>query len=68
MGMVVDNKFSHGDTVYLKTDKEQQPRIIFCIKVFKSDIIYEVAAGTILSAHYDFELSAEPNMVMQTTN
>ena len=67
MGMVVDNKFSHGETVYLRTDKEQQPRIIFCIKVFKSDILYEVALGTTVSAHYDFELSPEPNVIMQTT-
>lgn len=68
MGMIVDNKFSHGETVYLVTDTDQRPRIIYCIKVFKNDILYEVVCGTISSAHYDFELSREINTVLQTTN
>lgn len=67
MGILVDNKYSHGETVYLKTDKEQMPRLIYCIKVFKNDILYEVVCGTITSAHYDFELSHEQNLVFSTT-
>lgn len=68
MGMVVDNKFNHGETVYLVTDKDQLPRMIYCIKVFKNDILYEVVCGTVSSAHYDFELSLEANVLMKTDN
>lgn len=68
MGMVVDNKFSHGEIVYLKTDKEQLPRMVYCIKVFQGEILYECVCGTITSAHYDFELSTEINVLMKTDN
>jgi hypothetical protein len=68
MGFVVNNKYCIGDLVYLKTDKEQSPRIVFCIKVTQTDVLYEVACGTLTSAHYDFELSKEPNIVLTSTN
>ena len=68
MGRVIDNKFDHGDIVYLKTDKDQLPRIVYCLKVFPNEILYEVTAGTLTSAHYEFELSKEANVLMQTTN
>lgn len=66
--MVIDNKLDIGETVYLKTDREQLPRIVFAIKVYKSDIIYDLACGTTTSPHYDFEISKEINVLMQTTN
>ena len=66
--MVIENEFEIGSIVYLKTDKEQNQRIVFCIKVFKSDIIYELAFCTTTSLHYSFELSSEINVLMITTN
>jgi hypothetical protein len=66
--MVIGNTYSHGDIVYLKTDKEQSPRIVYCLKVYKGEILYELSCGTHTSAHYDFELSAEVNVLMTTTN
>ncbi len=68
MGRVIDNKFDHGDVVYLKTDKDQLPRIVFCLKVFPNEILYELAAGTTCSTHYEFELSKEVNVLLNTTN
>ena len=65
--MIVDNKFSHGDVVYLKTDRDQLPRIVYCLKVFHNEILYEVTAGTITSAHYEFEMSKEANVLLTTT-
>jgi len=66
--MVIQNSFEIGELVYLKTDKEQNPRIIYCIKVYKSENIYELACGTTTSSHYEFELSKEVNVLMSTTN
>jgi len=66
--MVIQNSFDIGELVYLKTDKEQSPRIIYCIKVYKSENIYELACGTTTSSHYEFELSKEVNVLMSTTN
>lgn len=66
--MVVENEFDFGEVVYLKTDKEQLPRIVFCIKSTKADILYELACGTITSTHYGFEISKEVSVLLTTTN
>lgn len=63
MAMLIENAFEIGSTVYLKTDKEQCPRIVFCIKVFRNEFIYELACGTTTSSHYDFELSTEVDVL-----
>ncbi len=57
----IDNKFAHGDIVYLKTDKEQLPRIVTCIRVTKNDLLYDVYQGANFSSHYDYELSETIN-------
>lgn len=39
--MVIDNKFEHGDVVYLKTDDEQKPHIVSKIEIFKGgELLY----------------------------
>lgn len=68
MGLLVDNKFYFGEVVYLKTDKDQNPRIVYCMKVFKNETLYDLACGTTVSSHYEFEISKEINVLMQTTN
>lgn len=68
MSMLIDNQFEIGDVVYLKTDKEQSPRIVYCIKVLKDGYLYDLACGTTTSSHYDFELSKEVNVLIMTTN
>ena len=67
MAIVIDNKYQIGDTVYLVTDKEQLPRIVFCFIVYRSDIIYKLATGTITSDHYDFEITDEKNTLVNVT-
>jgi hypothetical protein len=59
MAMLIDNIFEIGDMVYLKTDLEQQPRIVFALEVRKGDIMYRLVCGTEVSDHYDFELSID---------
>ena len=65
--MVIDNKFDIADTVYLKTDMEQLPRIVYAIQVTINGLIYFISSGTDTSEHYDFEISTEKDTVLQTT-
>lgn len=59
----IDNKFDIGQTVYLKTDTEQIKRMVTGFTVTKNDLIYEVSCGTIVSKHYDYEMSEEVNVL-----
>lgn len=68
MAMLIENKYEIGETLYLKTDKDQLPRIVFCFKVYRNEILYELACGVGVSSHYEFELSKEANVLMTTTN
>ena len=67
MSRLIENKFDFGEIVYLKTDREQSPRIVFSLKVYENDILYELACGTTVSAHYEFEISLEINVLTQLT-
>lgn len=63
----VDNKFDFGQIVYLKTDKEQLPRIVTSMILTKCEIIYEVYAGAVYSKHYDFEISETADILNTLT-
>jgi hypothetical protein len=64
--MVIDNKYELGDEVYLKTDSEQQLRIVTAIHVHPAgQIIYQLSCGTTSSEHYDFEMSKEVNELIK---
>lgn len=67
MAIVIDNKYNIGDTVYLKTDPEQLPRIVFCFVVYRQEIIYKLATGIVNSDHYDFEISDTKNILVDVT-
>lgn len=56
----IDNKYTFGDLVYLKTDQDQYPRIVTNIQLAKDSIIYKCCLGEKESWHYDFELNEEP--------
>lgn len=51
--------FCCEETVYLKTDTEKLPRIVTAFKVTSKDITYELCCGTVVSWHYDFEISRD---------
>ncbi len=62
--MVVDNKYDFGDMVYLKTDPDQLKRIITGIHVFPGNAIsYTVTQAGTESQHYEFEISAEKQII-----
>ncbi len=63
--MIIKNKYNIGDTVYLSTDKEQNPRIVIAIIVYMSgELLYKLICGTIESNHYDIEISIEKNILI----
>ena len=63
--MVIDAEFDFGEMVYLKTDKDQSPRMVVCIMVYKAgELIYKLVCGTTESSHYGFELSREINVLI----
>ncbi len=67
--MVILNEFDFGETVYLKTDREQYQRMVTCILHYKSgELMYRVRCGTIDSEHFGYELSKEVNVLLHTTN
>ncbi len=46
--MVIKNKHNIGDTVYLLTDREQNPRIVIAIVIYMSgELLYKLICGTI---------------------
>lgn len=62
--MIIENKYDFGQTVYLVTDDEQRSRLVTGFRICNhSEIIYYLSYGTIVSEHYDFEISSEKNYV-----
>lgn len=67
--MVIDNKFDIGESVYLRTDREQYERIVTAMCYRMNGILsYELVCGTLSSWHYEIELSKEKNSIITTTN
>ena len=66
MSKILDNKFEIGDTVYLKTDPDQLPRIVFSFEVTANETLYKLACGTGNSVHYEFEISITKNVLINT--
>ena len=64
--MLIDNKFDFGQTVYLKTDKEQLPRIVTGMIVRHGIIYYSLSQGTSETSHMDFEISEKINVLLKT--
>jgi hypothetical protein len=64
--MIVDNKYNFGDEVYLKTDSEQLVRMVTSIHCHPNgQIVYQLTQGTVVSDHYDFEISSEVNELIK---
>lgn len=59
----IDVAYEIGQTVYLKTDMEQLPRICVCYMVDRKDVLYELMCGICLSKHYDFEIQEEKDVL-----
>lgn len=64
----MDVQFVWGDTVFLKTDPDQLPRMIVGVVVKKSHVMYEVVKGETTSYHYDYEMAREKDVIQSTSN
>lgn len=67
MAALLDNEFEIGQTVYLRTDKDQAPRIITAIIIKPGALLYELGSGAVSTWHYGFEVSVDVD-VLKTTN
>jgi len=67
--MIIDNKFDLGSLVYLKTDKEQLPRVVIGILINPSrTILYRLAQSTTDNYHFEQEISKEKDVMLSTSN
>lgn len=66
MAMIIDNKYEFGQTVYLKTDPDQLPRIVTRFQVTPMGVFYGLCSGTNDTWHYEMEISDEINAVLKT--
>jgi|GEM_PF-2487869 len=57
--LTIENDFSIRDTVFLKHDIDQKPRMITAIIIQEHGIMYEVISGMEVSNHYGWELQTE---------
>lgn len=56
----LETRYDIGDTVYLKTDADQRPRIVVSITLYpRSNVLYNLSCGVVVSGHYEFELQSE---------
>ncbi len=64
----IDFKYYFGDIVYLKTDKDQCPRIVTLITLTPTGILYQLSQDSKTSDHYDFEISITKDILLTTDN
>lgn len=57
---ILNNRFSLGEIVYLKTDQEQSPRIVTAFMYsFGEQLLYRLAQGEFDSLHFEVEITSE---------
>ena len=62
--IVVDNKYSISQVVYLLTDEEQLRRIVTCVMVHSgSYITYALTQGAFISYHNESEISKDKTLI-----
>jgi hypothetical protein len=57
-----------GDVVYLKTDKEQSPRIVTGIMQRPGGFLYYISNSTTETSHYSIEFTTEINELIKLFN
>ena len=63
--MTIDNKFEIGQEVYLKTDKDQNKRIVVGIEVTQNNTLcYILACECTETSHFDFEIMNDRDILL----
>lgn len=57
--MKINNKFELGQAVFLITDTDQRVRMVTCIKISLTGILYYLACGTEETQHYENEIAED---------
>lgn len=65
--MVLDTKFDISQTVYLLTDIEQVPRMVYGYEITQGCILYMLCVGVTTSKHFDFEISESKDVLKSVT-
>lgn len=65
--MRVDTKYELGEIVYLKTDPDQQGRMITQISLRPGHIFYELSCGSNSSWHFEVEFTTERDIIKATS-
>jgi hypothetical protein len=65
---MIKPRYNYGEELYLKSDIEQRMRVVSGFIHRPGNIMYLLMCGQDESAHYDFELSEDRNIVMVTSN
>lgn len=61
--MIIENKFDLGELVYLKTDEDQKQRMVTKISAtLDGGLLYDLSCGTVITCHYEKEISEEKNI------
>lgn len=64
MALKVNNQFKHRQLVYLIADSEQIQRMVIYIVLYDEGLIgYGLSANGDVSDHYEFEISAERQII-----
>lgn len=62
-------EFKIGQTVYLKADMEQRPRMVTGISLRPNNMVsYAIVEGSVETWHYNIEISAERDIIKATSN
>lgn len=62
--MLINNKFNIGQLVYLKTDSDNELRMITEIKIMSNGLcMYLACKGVESGWYYEIELSSEPSII-----
>jgi hypothetical protein len=61
--MVIENDFNIGEAVYLKTDNDQNERVVTGIQVSPHGLFYRLVNGTTETWHYNIEINREKNVL-----
>lgn len=64
--MTINNKYTHGDIVFLQSDIEQKPRMVNMIQISVGGVLlYDLACAENVSTHYEFEIISQKDIHLQ---
>lgn len=61
-------EYEIGQTVYIRNDPDQHERVVIGYRIAPNQVYYELAHKTDTSSHFDFELSADKDVLKTTSN